>query len=251
MAKASAVSVDASASGRSIANRVADELLRHIISGDFAPGDPLPAERDLATHLDVSRGSLREALRALAFLGVIEIQHGGRARVAPVDLETLLRPLGLFLRLRNEGMHVLLETRAVFETAAARLAAPRIDARTLDKMEKLLERKRQAALRSSVGRSIDLDAKFHHCIVQATGNPFLIEIGNNLYELGRAGRAQTSQSAEVTRAFLQDHEDILAALRTGKGRAAEAAMERHMRHISRHLKELDAAASRTVNSSKD
>lgn len=231
------------ATGRSLANRVADELLHHIISGAFAPGDPLPAERDLAQTLEVGRGSLREALRALSFLGVIEIQHGGRARIAPVDLETLLRPLGLFLRLRNEGMHTLLEARTVFEPAAARIAATRIDARALAKLDKLLERKKAAALGGKVSRSIDLDAEFHQVIVEATGNAFLIEIGHNLYELGRVGRAQTSHSAQVAGDFMQDHEDIVAALRSGDARAAGRAMERHMAHIQQHLQDMEAAAA--------
>lgn len=231
------------ASGRSLANRVADELLHHIISGAFAPGDPLPAERDLAQKLEVGRGSLREALRALSFLGVIEIQHGGRARIAPADLETLLRPLGLFLRLRNEGMHTLLEARTVFETAAARIAATRIDARALARLGKLLERKKAAAVGGKVSRSIDLDAEFHQVVVEATGNAFLIEIGRNLYELGRAGRAQTSQSAQVTNDFLQDHEDIVEALRRADAQAAGRAMERHMAHIRRHLKDMETASA--------
>lgn len=231
------------ATARSIANKVADSLLHRILSGDFAPGDPLPAERELAETMQVSRGSLREALRALAFLGVIEVQHGGRARVARVGLTTLLRPLSLFLRLRREGLRTLLEARSVFEVSTAKLAAKRIDDRSLARLSALLERKKEAAQRGKVARSIDLDAEFHQIIIRATSNAFLIEIGDSLYELGRLGRAQTSQSSEVTAAFLEDHEHIVQALRARNPEAVGRAMQRHMKHIERHLKKMEKTSA--------
>jgi GntR family transcriptional repressor for pyruvate dehydrogenase complex len=169
----------------------------------------------------------------------MKLKHGGRARVASVGLETLLRPLSMYLRLRREGLNTLLEARAVFESSAAKLAATRIDDATLARLAALLERKRHAAARRSVKQAIELDAEFHHLIVKATGNAFLVEIGNSLYDLGRLGRARTSHSADVTEAFLDDHERIYQALRSRDPQAAGRAMDEHMQHIGRHVQQTE------------
>jgi GntR family transcriptional repressor for pyruvate dehydrogenase complex len=224
------------AGDRSIADRVAEQLLRSILAGEMAPGEPLPAERELAASLEVSRGSVREALRALAFLGVIEITHGGRARVCAVELETLLRPLSIWLRLRGEGLGALLEARVVIEVAAARIAATRIDNAALAALDDLLKRKRAASQRKRVAHAVDLDAQFHQQIIEATGNAFLIGIGRSLYELGRAGRMRTTASPEDPGAFLEDHERIVLALRRRDSEAAACAMLQHIERIAQHAR---------------
>src|SRR5499426_4787667 len=87
------------------------------------PGDRLPSERELIDILDISRPSLREALRALSMLGVIESRHGGGAFVTDLEARTLLAPLDFFLSLSESNLADVFESRRIIEIEIVRKAA--------------------------------------------------------------------------------------------------------------------------------
>ena len=104
---------------RSVVNRILD-LIR---TGMLRAGDRLPSERELIEILDISRPSLREALRALSMLGVIESRHGGGAFVTDLEARTLLAPLDFFLSLSPTNLADAFESRRIVEVEIARKAA--------------------------------------------------------------------------------------------------------------------------------
>ena len=97
-------------------------------AGRLRPGDKLPSERDLAERFRVSRPTVREAMRGLSVLGVIEIRHGGGAFVTALDAADLLKPLNFFLSLSDVSIERLYEARVLIESELAALAAERADA---------------------------------------------------------------------------------------------------------------------------
>ncbi len=106
-----------------VAELVAAQLLALVQSGSLKSGQQLPPERELATTLEVSRPSLREALRALSLLGVLTIRQGGGVFVSSLDPESLLAPLHFFVSLEVKNVEDLFEARIIIEAEVTRIAA--------------------------------------------------------------------------------------------------------------------------------
>ena len=110
----------------SIGLQAADAIKALIVSGELKPGDTLPPERKLAGMLGISRPTLREAIRVLSALNVVEPRHGGGTYVTSLDPRQLAQPINFLLQVDRMAFRHLLEVRQVLEVGAARLAAPRI-----------------------------------------------------------------------------------------------------------------------------
>src|SRR3954468_2849857 len=107
-------------------DQIAQRLIALITERRLQPGDRLPPKRELSATMGVSRSSLREALRALAMLGVADMRQGDGTYLTALDPETLMRPVGLVLALSDAGLTELFEARRLVEPGLAHLAAERI-----------------------------------------------------------------------------------------------------------------------------
>src|SRR3954447_21169115 len=107
-------------------DQIASRLIALIVEKQLKAGDRLPPERELAVTMGVSRSSLREALRALAMLGVAEMRHGDGTYLTSLEPDALMRPVGLVLSLSDAGLQELFEARKLVEPGLAALAAERI-----------------------------------------------------------------------------------------------------------------------------
>ena len=124
--------------------QIVSRLLDLIQQRHLGPGDRLPAERELAATMGVSRSSLREALRALTVLGVCEMRHGTGTYVSSLEPDLLVRPLSFVLSLSDGGFDQLFEARKVVEPAIAALAADRADDAALARFDACLEQAEEA-----------------------------------------------------------------------------------------------------------
>ncbi len=212
-----------------VAEQVAQQLLGLIQSGNLKPGQQLPPERELATILDVSRPSLREALRALSLLGVVTIRQGGGVFVSSLDPEQLLGPLHFFITLNDRNLDDLFDARIVVESAITGLAASRVTDEQIDLMKGIV--REAAASLSDPARFIETDVAFHRAIFDAAGNSFLLRIATSLHVLGRASREITGHLPGVLENSLADHRRILKAIEARDSDKAAAAMERHLKRV--------------------
>lgn len=192
-------------------NHVAERLRALLAEEDVAPGDRLPPERELATRLGVSRSSLREGLRRLADLGIIQARQGSGTYLAPLDLGDLF------------------EVRARLEPLAARLAAQRRDERDLARLDAVLAEMR-AALPDATTFA-DADVRAHAAIVEASGSLAVRVLFEAIADLLRHSRASTSVRPGVRENALEEIGRVVEAIRAGDGDAAEAAMGRHLTHV--------------------
>lgn len=196
------------------------------------PGDRLPGERELADALSVSRASVREALRVLDYIGVVEVRAGEGTFVA----STPPRPLDPSVyRLLSERTFLLdvLEAREIVETMVVRLAAARIDGEDLAALERALER-REAEL--AAGRDdVAGDLRFHEALADATGNPALVSVVRHLNELWARSRERTGRQPASPRQAHAYHARILQALRRRQVAAAVRAMREHLADMRRDL----------------
>lgn len=188
-----------------------------IMDGRLRAGARLPVEKDLAAELGVSRGSLREAVRALAILGVVETRQGDGTYVTALDASLLLAPLRFLADLQGpEDSAYLLAVRRMLEPESAALAAPRITDDQLERLGALLDEMDgllASGNESDIETFIAVDTEFHRQIAQASGNPALAAIVDGLVSQTLRTRLWRAISASGTVRDTQgEHRAILTAL---------------------------------------
>jgi DNA-binding FadR family transcriptional regulator len=160
----------------------AAQLLREsILQGNFAAGQRIPPERDLALTYSVSRGSIREAIRGLVSLGILESKRGSGTYVRRLESSELFKSLEFVLDVDPQSLSHFFELRRLLEPAAAAIAANRL---TSEDRERLLEvRDELAQLKKSpsgLARLIELDHEIHSTISESTQNPLIHMIINSV-----------------------------------------------------------------------
>lgn len=160
--------------GRSQTDVVIDGIKELLTRGELEPGSRLPTEKDLAAQFGVSRGSLREGVRALAALGVLEPRQGDGTYVTSLDPRTLLSPLGFLADLQLPAHATdLLAVRRVLEAESVALAATRITDEELAELDQVLavvDRNLESAPDLDLVAIIHADTEFHRLIASASGN---------------------------------------------------------------------------------
>ncbi len=161
----------------SVTEEAIDKIRERIASGEWGPGDRLPKEIELADQLGLSRGSLREAVRALSQLRVLQVRQGNGTYVSSLQPDLLLESTGFVtdLMLGETAIH-LYEVRRILEAAAAALAAARIEDEERQELRGSLERMRVA---QSVEELVEADIAFHAVIAKAAGNSVLMSLLSN------------------------------------------------------------------------
>jgi GntR family transcriptional repressor for pyruvate dehydrogenase complex len=212
-----------------VPQQIVSRLLDLIQQRHLGPGDRLPAERELAATMGVSRSSLREALRALTVLGVTEMRHGTGTYVSSLSPELLVRPLSFVLSLSDGGFEQLFEARRVVEPAIAALAAERMDDAVVDRLEELAAT--AAAALDDEEAFMVADVELHDAIRVAAGNAILGRFMESIAALGLASRQATNPSRTLRAQSVKDHEQIVAALRRRDPEAAAEAMLAHIENV--------------------
>ena len=213
----------------SVAEMVARRILDMVTSKSLKPGDQLPPERDLAEQLNVSRPSVREAIRGLSILGVVQSRQGGGAYITKLDGDALLGPIRFFLSLDNMNIPDLYDARSLVEGDVARRAAINMDDIQIATLEKILIQQEATLEDASEFRLSDF--KFHEAIWIGSGNSFLKRIGESLNALGLEFRRRASEKPEVLAQSLQDHRVLFNALKARDPAAAALAAEKHMQNV--------------------
>lgn len=213
----------------SASEKVAERLMGLIASGNIQPGDKLPSENELAKALHVSRPVVREALRGLTMMGVVQTRQGGGSYVTDLKPNRLMAPLSFVLSLQDYSLESLFTARTVIDgglaAEAARNAAPP-------------QLERFAALVEVAYRTVDdpvafrlADAEFHELIGTASGNAFLDRVSRSLYSLAMEERRKASETPGVLDQSARDHDSIVKAIAARDAEAAKTAMVAHVEHI--------------------
>ena len=206
-----------------------------IASGRLAPGARLPIESQLCTELGVSRSSVREAVRMLAALGVVEVRHGSGSYVSQLRAADIVDSLRLTVGLLPlEGLLEVYELRRVLEGHAAAQAAARRPGTLLPRMDTLLVELEQC---DDPDRSAELDHQFHALFAGAAGNPTLASLLAVFRSRSRNYQIfATASGPEIKQASDRGHRAIAAAIASGDPRAAETAAGAHVAETERWLR---------------
>jgi len=228
---------------------VIDGIRDLITDGTLVAGSRLPVERDLCTQLGVSRGSLREGIRALVILGVLETRQGDGTYVTSLDATTLFGPLGFLAELQSPENSVhLLAVRRVLEPEAAAKAAVLISDEDLAEAERVLDRG-DALLDAPEGEvdleaTIDVDTDFHRVVARASGNPAFAAIIEAL--IGRTARARLWRAIHddgAVRRTQAEHRAVLDALRDHDPDRARIRMSVHVLGVEEYTADQAGGAS--------
>ncbi len=224
---------------QSLVSMVSDDLLNRIVSGEFPPGSTLPGEQELTTQHEVSRMTVREAVKTLEAQSVVRIERGRGTFVNPLHLWTSMEAV---LRAAADGENddaasiQLIELRRMLETGAAELAAPRISAEELEALRTHLATMRASHQANQVGDFVEADLAFHDVILRASGNVFLAVLFDPLSRVLAARRTQTSRVVEIQVHAIKEHAHIVEALESGSPGQARLAMDGHMTQTMNDLK---------------
>jgi GntR family transcriptional repressor for pyruvate dehydrogenase complex len=219
---------------------IVEQIRELMTGGQLKPGDKLLSERDLAERLQVSRPSVREAIRSLELMGFVEIRRGGGTFVRDVNADEIIRPLAMFLAVERSSLLEMFEVRRVFETAAARMAAERASPEEVRRMEAALETMRERLVAHDSEKGEEADVEFHYAIAEATHNALLVRLFRTL-------SAEFTRAVSVARRELYVHEDnpgklvaqhrrIYRAIRDQDAELAARAMREHLNYAERELR---------------
>jgi GntR family transcriptional repressor for pyruvate dehydrogenase complex len=206
---------------------VAKQLERHIAE-ELKPGDLLPPERELVRMLGVSRGSVRDAIRSLELMGLLEPRHG-IGTVVRSPGATPANPLATALLEKRKMVAELLDVRQMLEPPLAGRAAVHASRDEIAEMEEILARQEANVRRGELG--IEEDSEFHYSIALASDNSAILKVVDVLMDLLRGTRERSLQVEGRQQKSLAGHRRILAALKRGDAAAAEAAMRRHLQEM--------------------
>jgi GntR family transcriptional repressor for pyruvate dehydrogenase complex len=220
---------------------VLQRVEEQIVAGNLRVGDKLPAERDLAAQLGVSRSSIREAVRILEAQGVVTSAVGtgpdSGTVVTALPAAALTRVLRLHLALSSFDLDEMVDARVTLERSSVRLAARDAGDEDLAELARLLEAMADPELPRSAFN--DLDTEFHVVLARATHNRFVSEVTVALRDslsshIDRAFR-RAEDWAAVRDRLHADHVAIEAAVRARDADGAAAAVEAHIRGFAVHL----------------
>jgi GntR family transcriptional regulator, transcriptional repressor for pyruvate dehydrogenase complex len=179
----------------------------------------------------VSRTSVREALRALESLGLVEIRPGEGTFIREVSIDALVEPLALLMASQREATGELFEARRLLEPSLAALAATRATPEEIQEMERILE---EQAREIGAGRTgLAQDAQFHAAIGTAAHNRAITRIAHAIMDLLGQSREDSLNTPGRPKRSHEDHRRVLAAIRNRDAEAARAAMLEHITAVER------------------
>ncbi len=214
-----------------VSKEIVDQVRDLISSGRLGPGDRLPSERELAQTFRVGRSTVREAIRSMESLGLIEVRPGEGTFLAGASVKQGRDPLTANLYRTWSTQLKLFEVRAVLEPGLARLAARRASAEQTDRMRDAL--KGQEARVEHGEAYVKEDGAFHLLIAEASGNEILLRIVDELMGLLEETRHSSWKRGDRPNRSLKQHWAILQAIEERNPTMAERRMREHIRSIER------------------
>lgn len=219
------------------ADRVVAQLLGLVKAGNLKAGDRLPSERELAEMFNVSRPTVREALRALVVLGVLKSRHGSGIFVSQLEATDILGPLAFFLSLKDVQVDRLYEARRLIEGEIASLAARNATAADIAELRQYIAEQDRVVDDPQSYRAVDI--AFHHKLAEIAGNPFLARAAESLNVLGLEFRKIASETRNIIANSVRDHRAIIDCIAVGDAEGARIAMQSHMMNVLRSTKEAE------------
>lgn len=215
-----------------VATEVTRKLLDFLLTGEVRPGERLPPERKLAESLGVGRTVVREALKSLTLLGLIEVRQGDGNYLKSAESAFLPQVIEWGLLLGAKRTLDLVEARRIIEESIAELAAQRAEPRHLSAISDQLAAMSRA---SSAADFVEADVAFHLAIAESAGNATLQQIMRGMWSLLQVWISRVMHATEDFSPTLKEHARIADALERRDAPGARTAMAAHLGNATRRL----------------
>lgn len=225
----------------SVSADTVQQIADMIRTGNYSAGDRLPGERQLARQLHVSRTSVREALRKLETMGMLEIRQGLGTFVKDPSREAIQSSLPPYILTDQPTLEKLFEIREIIEVEAAARAARRATADQIATMKTWKEAVEAHIAGQNSDGIVMADVEFHRQIIVATGNDILTSLMDSIADLLRDMRWDSSSIPELLPEIIAGHQAIFTAIENRDAGAARQAMKNHLAGISARVKAFWAA----------
>ena len=205
------------------------QIQEFIRDGSLKPGDRLPSERELAERLQVSRSSLREAVRTLELQGLVVSRPGAGTFVSTDSVDTLVSMIASSLAGSRDFLNDIFEVRHVLEPQIAALAAERATREDIQHMVEALEDQERQIAEGETG--VEGDTAFHFAIAQATQNWALVRVVSTISDILSQSRDQSLQTPGRPPRSLASHRHILDMIQSEDIEGARGAMQYHISEV--------------------
>jgi GntR family transcriptional regulator, transcriptional repressor for pyruvate dehydrogenase complex len=215
-------------------NRVYAEVARQLqarIVEELKPGDMLPPERELVQRFGVSRSSIRDAIRSLEAVGLLEPRQGVGTVVRALSADAVVSPVTSVLLEKRKAINELVDVRLILEPPLAWRAALHATPEQIREMETILDR--QDAKLQQGEPATEEDTAFHHAVAMAADNTVMLKLLNVLMDVLHEARERSLQIGARQRKSLAGHRRIVAALKQRDPEAAQVAMRQHILEIQK------------------
>lgn len=215
---------------RKLSDAVQERLLEIIQDGALRPGDVLPSERELMATFEVGRPAIREAMQDLQRMGLVEIRHGGRPKVAEPSPDSMVDQLSQTMRhllaFSEDTMRNLKEARLLFEVEMARIAARKRSANDLMLLRKVI--KEQNAARDDSEAFMLCDREFHRVLASISGNPIFEALARSVFDWLAHFKVEMVRQEGLEQLTTTEHRAIVDAIENQDENAAAKAMSDHL-----------------------
>ncbi len=217
---------------RRIPEDIVAQIRRQLADGRLKPGELLPSERKLSETFEVSRASVREALRALESMGLVQSRSGNGTFIA-TSPAALLSPLTSDVLQHKDTLLEVFEVRKIIEPETASLAALRCSRHDLVRLERILVE--QAAQIEAGGTGMEFDTAFHSLLASCAGNHLLLKLNDAIVDSLRVTRERSLQVDGRPAKSLDGHREILNAIRNRNPAEARLAMLKHLQSMETNV----------------
>ena len=236
------------------ADKVFDILHQWIASGRLQEGEVLPSQDELSRRFEVSRNTLREAIFKLSALGLVQVKQGLGTVVQSGSSANYLSGLQDHLLMDRISMREFLEARVSIETTIVRLAVARASQEDIDRLDKIIDRQREAIKAGDEVEFVKHDVAFHGELGHACGNRVMLKISQTVYNLLRSYITTVAGAPGNIEQAFRYHRQILAAIKNRDAQAAEKNMVAHLQETVRRFQEamdVDLQMDWTLNSKQE
>lgn len=217
-------------------DRIVNDIVQMIAAGELAAGDRLPPEAEFAAAVDTSRGSLREAVKVLVSLGILDVRVGDGTYVTNLDGENLLRGLGLIGQVASGKTALeIFEIRRILESAAAEMAASRISDEEIGQLREIVS---ELEAETDGDRFVELDMAFHDLIASASGNQALHMLVASFSAQTQRARLMRSRYVDgILQRSSDEHGAIFRHIEARQPSLAAAAAAAHVANVEHWVRQ--------------
>ncbi len=225
---------------KKVSDYIVEQIRDAILSGSFKPGDRLASEKELIAQFEVSKATMREALRVLEGMGLIEIRKGigGGVFIAEVDMKTTIHSIINFLHFKTVSIKDITMIRYLLEPPVARIAASKISEEDIRRLENMIHAPIQPDK-----MNVSKDIGFHRYLARTTGNPILILIMDFIDNILKDIKFQLKLGVDFYQKVAEAHSAILSALKKHDPYETEREIIKDLLWVGEYIAHLQNAPS--------